>query len=307
MNKENRQRRTLNAERSTPNCLSSMLGVGRWALRVFCSGFMLLVVLVIVIDPSALAQTIDLKTGQKVETTGVRREGDMIMGKVQVGSGSGEVGYHIPQIAKVEFPKPRGLAEASNLLSQGQPEKALSEIDQVVSYYEPFKDVPGAWWSQAALIKVSALSALHRDSEAEALAAEIQKFVTDPETARAAQLQLTADLIRKQDFEKAAKICDTAIKESTQAEILAEAWIKKGDLFYAQRRWDEALLAYLHVPVFYSDEKRFMPAALLGSGRAYGELDDDGRARKSFNELIATFPKSAEAAIAQTEIKKLEK
>jgi TolA-binding protein len=303
MNNENRKRRTLNVERSTPNCLISMLGVGRWTLGVFCCVFLPL----LLIDPATRAQTIDLKTGQKVETTGVRRDGDMIMGRVQVGSGSGEVGYHIPQIAKVEFPKPRGLAEASNLLSQGQPDKALAEINQVVAFYEPFKDVPGAWWSQAALIKVSALSALHRDAEAEALTMEIQKFVTDPETARAARLQLTGDLIHKQDFEKAAEICENAIKEGTRPEILAEAWIKKGDLLYAQRRWDEALLAYLHVLVFYSDEKRFMPAALLGSARAYGQLDQDGRARKSLNELIATFPKSAEAAIAQDEIKKLEK
>jgi tetratricopeptide (TPR) repeat protein len=268
---------------------------------VFCC------VLLLLIGNSAPAQTIDLTTGQKVETLGVRRQGDMIMGKVQVGSGNGEVGYHIPQIAKIEFPKPRGLDEASSLLSQGHPEKALGEIDQVVRFYEPFKDVPGAWWARAALIKVSALSALHRDAEGEALATEIQKFVTDPETARAAQLLLAADLIRKQDFKKAAKICEDVIKDSTHPEILAEAWIKKGDLLYAQRRWDEALLAYLHVPVFYSDEKRFMPAALLGSGRAYKQLDDDGRAKKSLNELIATFPKSAEAAIAHTEIEKLEK
>jgi TolA-binding protein len=268
---------------------------------------LIMILPVILIASSAPAQTIELKTGQKVQTLGVRREADMIMGKVQVGSGSGEVGYHIPQIARVDFPKPRGLAEASNLLAQGHPDKALVEIEQVVTFYEPFKDVPGAWWSRAALIKMSALSALHRDADAEALAAEIQKFVTDPETVRAAQLQLTTDLIRKQDFEKAAKICDNVIKEGTEPHVLAEAWIKKGDLLYAQRRWDEALLAYLHVPVFYSDEKRFMPPALLGSARAYGQLDDGGRARKSLNELIQTFPKSAEAAIAEDEIKKLEK
>ncbi len=305
MRNESGKRRTPNAERRMSNCPSSMLGVERWTLSVF--SFVILLLPVIVIDASAQAQTIDLATGQKVETLGVRRQGDMIMGKVQVGSGNGEVGYHIRQIARIEFPKPRGLEEASNLLSQGNPQKALGEIEQVIVYYEPFKDVPGAWWSQAALIKVSALSALHRDAEAEALTAEIQKFVTDPETAHAAQLQLTTDLIRKQDFEKAAKICDDAIKDSRHPEILAEAWIKKGDLLYAQRRWDEALLAYLHVPVFYSDEKRFMPAALLGSGRTYGQLDDEGRAKKSLNELIATFPKSAEAAVAQTEIRKLEK
>jgi TolA-binding protein len=231
----------------------------------------------------------------------------MVLAKVQVGTGSGEVGYHLAQIAKIEFPEPRGLKEAADLLSQGQPDKALSEINQVVSYYEPFKEVNGSWWSQAALIKVAALGALQRDTEAELLAAQIEKSVADAETARAARLRLAAALIRKQDFEKAEKICDSAIKESSRPEILAEAWIRKGDLFFAQRKWDDALIAYLHVPVFYRDERSFMPAALLGSAHSYARLDQNERARKSLTELVQMFPKSAEATAAQTEIQKMGK
>ena len=254
---------------------------------------------------SANAQTILLKTGQAIDTLGVRRDGEMVLGKVQVGSGSGEVGYHLAQIAKIEFPEPRGLKNASDLLAQGQPDKALAEINQVVAYYAPFKEVPGGWWAQAALIKVSALAAQQHEAEAEALATEIQKAVTDPETARAAQLRLVGALTRKKDFEKAIAICDAAIKESSDPTTLANAWIGKGDALLAQKNADEALLAYLHVPVFYYDEKSFMPAALLGSGRAYRRLDDVDRAKKSLNELIAAFPQSAEATAAQTELKKL--
>jgi hypothetical protein len=187
------------------------------------------ILLVLLLLSSSHAQTIVLTTGQKIDALGVRRDGDMILGKVQVGTGSGEVGYHIPQIAKIEFPEPRGLKEASDLLGQGHADKALTEINQVVAFYQPFKEIPGAWWAQAALIKVSALGALQRDTEAELLAAQIEKSVADPETARAARLRLATGLIRRQEFEKAAKICDGAIKESTQPEILAEVWTKKGD------------------------------------------------------------------------------
>ena len=41
------------------------------------------------------AQNILLKTGQTIETKGVRRSGDMVMGKIQVGASSGEVGYQV--------------------------------------------------------------------------------------------------------------------------------------------------------------------------------------------------------------------
>jgi tetratricopeptide (TPR) repeat protein len=271
---------------------------------VRASFFVLVIVLVIV--RSAFAQSITLKTGQKVETLGLRRDSDMIMGKIQVGTGSGEVGYNVAQIARIEFPEPRGLKTATDLLGQRQAGKALAEIEPVIAYYGPFKEVPGAWWSQAALIKVSILAALGRDGEAESLADEIQKVVSDPNTARAVRVRLSSGLIRKKEFEKAISVCDEAIKKSDDPQILADAWVHKGDALSGLKVWDEALLAYLHVPVFYNDEAAFLPPAMLGSGRAYARLDDATRAKKSFNDLVAAYPQSPEAAAAQTELQKMQ-
>lgn len=254
---------------------------------------------------AAFSQNILLQTGQKIETQGVRRDGDMVMGKVQVGTGTGEVGYHLPQIAKVEFPEPRALKAAAEFLVRGQPDKALAEINPVITYYNPFKDVPGNWWAQAALIKVSILAAQQKEKEAETLAGEIEKSAKDPDMARAAQLKLVNALIRKSEFEKAIGICDTALKSSIDPTTLATAWIAKGDALFARKDWDEALVAYLHVPIFYPDEKILQPAALLGSGKAYRRLNDRDRAKKSLNELVSSYPQSAEANAAQTELKKL--
>jgi tetratricopeptide (TPR) repeat protein len=288
--------RMTNAESRRLHAPASAFGVQR-LLFAFC-------VLLMIASPSS-AQTITLQTGQKIETQGVRRDGDMILGKVQIGTGSGEVGYHLPQITKVEFPEPRALKAASEFLVQGQPDKALAEINPVIAYYGPFKDVPGNWWAQAALIKVSILAAQQHETEAEALAGEIEKSVKDPDMARAAQLRLVGALVRKSEYEKAIGICDGSIKTSTDPTTLANAWLAKGDALLAQKEPGDALMAYLHVPVFYPDEKLFQPAALLGSGKAYRRLNDVERARKSLNELIAAFPQSAEAAAAQTELKKL--
>lgn len=284
----NAERRRSNAQRRMRIIRCSMLA---------CCFFLLKI--------DILGQNVLLKTGQTVEAQGIRREGEIIMAQVQVGSGSGEVGYHVNQIAKVEFPEPAALKTASQSLGRGDAQKALTEINSVVAYYAQFKDVPGSWWAQAALIKVSALAALQRQPEAELLASDIQKSVVDPETARAAQLRLVPSLVRKNNFEKALAICEEAIKNSQDETTLANAWTAKGDALLAQKTADEALMAYLHVPVFYYEAKQFMPAALLGSARAYRRLDDVDHAKRTLNELIASYPQSAEAAAAQTELKKL--
>ncbi|MDQ6622546.1 MAG: tetratricopeptide repeat protein [Verrucomicrobiota bacterium] len=267
--------------------------------------FVLVLPLVLVLENKAIAQTIVLKSGQRVETLGVRRAGDKVMGKIEVAGSSGEVGQAVASIAKIEFPEPQGLKAAADLLAQGQPEKALAEIAPVLAFYEQFRDIPGAWWAQAAVIKVSALAALGRDLEAEPLAVAIQKTATDPETARAANLRIANSFLRKQDYDKAAQLCDAVIKESARPEVLADAWVTKGNILLAQKQWDGALLAFLHVPVFYQDETLFMPPALLGSARAYRRLDDVERAKRSLKDLIAAYPKSSEAAAAQTELQKL--
>src|SRR5205814_4676549 len=103
---------------------------------------LVLLFLLLLLVRSAHGQVIILKTGQKVDTLGVRREADMVLGKVQVGTGSGEIGYHLAQIAKIEFPEPRGLKSSAELMTQGQPEKALAEIEPVVGFYQAFKEVP---------------------------------------------------------------------------------------------------------------------------------------------------------------------
>ena len=265
-----------------------------------------IVLLVSVVRPG-YSQNILLKSGQTIETKGLRRSADMVMGKVQVGASSGEVGYQASTIAKIDFPQPAQLKTTEGFLGQDDWKKALAEIRPVVKYYEGFRDIPGNWWAQAALLEVSALTGLQLDKEAETLGDEIRKNSTDPETARAAQLQLVPGLVRKDNFGKALQLCDAAIKDSTKTEVLAEAWVRKGDAFLAQRQWDGAVLAYLHVPVFFETEKRWMPPALLGSARAFRGLEDLERAKKSLNDLTADYPKSAQAEIARAELQKLPK
>ncbi|HSH38976.1 MAG TPA: tetratricopeptide repeat protein [Chthoniobacterales bacterium] len=269
------------------------------------TALVLLLVIVLVVGERADAQTIVLKTGQRVETNGVRRSGDKVMGKIEVAGTAGEVGHDVSAIAKIEFPEPQGIKRAAESLSQGDAERALADINPIITFYESFRDIPGAWWAPAAVIKVSALAALQRDLEAEPLAAAIQKNATDPETARAANLRIASSLLKRQEYDKAAQICDAAIKESTRPDVLADAWVTKGNVLLAQKQWDAALLAFLRVPVFYRDERLYMPQALLGSARAYRRLEDKERAKKTLDELIAGFPKSAEAATAKTELQKL--
>lgn len=267
-------------------------------------------------QPAAPSLIINLKDGKTVSAKSLRRLGDNVMATVPMvpppGSTSpppagatAELGYPVSNIAKIDFPEPAQLKVATDLLAQGKAADALIQLQPIVTYYAPFKDVPGAWWAQAAILKLSALVAMGRDADAESLISELSHASNDPETALTARVQLAASWARKGDFDKATPVFDQAIKESKNPDTLALAWLQKGRALADSKEWDPALLAFMHLPVFYPEQKLLMPQALLGSARAFVGMEDLPDAEKTFSEVISDFAASPEAAAARTELQKL--
>ena len=249
--------------------------------------------------------TINLKEGKSVVTTRIRRLEGKVMATEQIGAGTGEIGYPVSAIAKVDFPEPTQIKTSADLLAQGKAPAALAQIEPVVIYYAPFKDVPGNWWAQSARLKLKALVALNRDPEAAALVDDIVKNSTDPESGWAAQALLAGSLVRKGEGEKALVSCDAVIKTSADPDTVSTAWVAKGRAHLMLKDWDSAMLAFLHVPVFYPDQTTLMPQVMLGSAQAYAGLEDKVNAEKTFNELISQYPASAEATEAKAGLQKI--
>lgn len=249
--------------------------------------------------------TVVFKDGKSIGTNGVRRSGNNLMVKVPIGSGLGEVGYPIDTVAKVEFARPPELKTVASLLSQNKAAEALAAINPVISSQRDLREVPGSFWPDAAVLKIQALVALDRDQELQPLLDELASSASDPETVRMARVQQAANWTRKGEYDKALPVFDAVIKESNDPETLSQAWLNKAHGLLEKKQWEPALLAYLHIPVYYPDYKLIVPAAMLGSARALVGLEDPGEAQKRYQELMDSFPASAEAATAKAEMKKL--
>ena len=81
---------------------------------------------------------------------GLRRQGDQILATVEIAPAEqgkpaqvGELGYAVSQIAKIDFPEPPILRAAPDLIASGKAADALTQLEPVVKYYEPFRDAPG--------------------------------------------------------------------------------------------------------------------------------------------------------------------
>lgn len=257
--------------------------------------------------PAASAQTILLRDGTSVPVTRLRREGQTVMNTVS----AGEVGYPVANIARLDFPEPSQLAAAGELLAQGKAAEASRELDPVVNFYGPLRDIPGNYWVAAARLKANALTELGRDTEAKALLTQLAAQTLDRPAADLARLRLLAGFpVPPGQEDKALAACDAILNAgggaNTPRDIDAEAWVLKGKLLLGRKEFQPALLAYLHLPTLYHDQRRLLPAALLGSGRAYVGLKDEDRARRAFADLQTDFPGTAENAAAKSELQALD-
>ena len=267
----------------------------------------------VLLAANAGGQTIFLKDGKSVTAKSLRRQGDVIMATQEMSSApgkaaaTGEVGYPVAQIRKIDFPEPAQLRAATELLTQGRAGEALTQLDVALRYYEGFRDAPGSWWADLALLKTTTLINLGREKDAEPLVDQIARMASDPETVRAARVQVAAALSRRGDPARALELCDSVIKESLKTETLAAAAVTKGQCHLALKQWEAALLAFLQIPVFHPDARLLQPPSLLGAGQAFFGIEDYKRARASFEELIKTFGATPEAATARTELARLAK
>ena len=257
---------------------------------------------------SVRAQNLVLKDGQTITTSGVRRDGASVLAKIKTPSGGeGELGYPVGNIARIEFPDPAVRKTAPELLAQNKPEEALRQLGPALTYYAPFRDVPGNWWSQLAILQVDALSRLGRDAEMQAVITDLNRMgAADPAILRAVKIRQGISLERKGQYGKALDILNPVVRdEDAPPASVAEGWLAVGGALLGQRNYRAAQLAYLHVPVYSPELTGLMPSALLGSGAALVGLDDKGRATNTFQDLIKRFPNSPEAADAKNRLKNL--
>ncbi len=271
----------------------------------------LLAVLTLVVLPLR-AQSIILKDGATIPAKNPRRDGTVLMNTLAPaapGAPSGEIGYPLANVARLDWPEPPEIRAANDLLAGGKTAEALTRIEPVVTLFAPLRDIAGNWWAAAALVKANALAASRREAEARTLLQAVADAPPlDPHATELARLRLvTAHPSPDQEEVAALRACEALIKTSGNREAVAEAWLLKGRAHLGRKEYEPALLAYLRLPTLYTEQARLLPGALLGSARAYAGMGDTERARRAFRELIADHPTAPESGAAKAELPALEK
>lgn len=223
----------------------------------------------------------------------------------------------LSEVTEVIWPLPSRLKEAQANVSRGEPAKALDNVEAVLKFFEPIKNIPGSWWARASIVKLDALDRLENDAATEAFLVGFEKEEAAKAPEVATQIQLARLMLRAR---KGAH--DEVIKESTEllakvdtAELQARLHIVKGNSLYAAKKYEAAMATYLRVPVFFGSETELVPKALLGAARSFRGMDSpavrdqklEAVSNRYLYDIIVSYPVSKEAEEAKKMLPKEER
>jgi tetratricopeptide (TPR) repeat protein len=182
------------------------------------------------------------------------------------------------EVVRLEWPEPSELVEARRCLSDGDAAGALAALVVVRRQFAPFARVPGSWWTAASRLQLQALDREASPEDVARLAREISALASDPEAVGEARLALTELEIRSGRVQLAQAMLEEVLAGPVSAAIRARAWLLRGDIALAGRRFEQAIEAYLRIPVFHSAYADLIPPALAAAEKAFRAYGDDAQA-----------------------------
>ncbi len=261
--------------------------------------FLPLVCLLLATGQGASAQTFWMQDGRKITMPPAVLDDQRIVNRL-----AGEsVGQPISNIVRLEWPDPPAFAEAEALLKSNRAPEAFALIDATLKPQQLFREIPGSWWNAGAALRGRALASLGRLPEADAIVALLRrsKLETAPALATRLQFDIIDLLFAGGHLDEVRTRLAVASAEARDDASRARLNLLNADLLRLDGKAEEALFAYLRVPVYFPGEKSAMPAALLGTTRCYHSLGEITRARLARDELVRLYPGTPEADLAQKE------
>ena len=241
------------------------------------------------LENSASAQALVLKDGSRLSPEQFAVENGKAIKKVKVGNNVATSPLQLSTVDRMEWPRPEELIKSSDLMASGKTKEALDLIAQGKAFFEPFKDVPGNWFAELALAQLEAMSGSDDFTAALKALTEAQRLkLTDEQKLRLKIIKLNIDRQASSDYAGIVAQAENILAESTDSSVGASVWMIIGDVYTKKKDYEKALMAYLHVPVFYGTQIQKVPEAELAAARTLVKM-------RRFEDATGYYTRLAEA------------
>ncbi len=250
------------------------------------------------------AQALVLKDGTRVDEGKFTAADGKITRTITLSNGQpAQASVAISDIERLDWPEVKQMVEADGLLKQGKNKEAIELLKQAQEYFRPFKGYPGSPYQEISFAYVAALDQIGDfDALLKALP-EVKAMKWDEQ--KTLQLRITElNMARKttSDQDSILSQAKTIMSETDDSAIRARICITIAEIHLKKERYEDALLAYLEVPVFYGSQVSLVPFAEMQAARCLSKMERFEDAVGFYQRIMETYPGSSTADVAKKEM-----
>lgn len=248
---------------------------------------------------SGWSQVLILRDNSRIPDTEFTVESNAIFRLVKIGDKVAPVHVPVGNIARMEWPEPVELMEVKTLISQGKLDEAVAVLKRAYEFFKVFETVEGTWHPQIFFAYVETLAQAGRFDEVQILLPRLKTLVLS-ESQKLTLRVLQLDMDSRTEVHHAAILAEAQkiLSSTDDSAIGATVWIIIADIHAKEKEWENALMAYLRVPVFFGNQVQKVPLAELRAGQMLAKMKRYDDAREAFTRIVESYPDTAVATIA---------
>ena len=263
------------------------------------------VMAVLAAGQSVFAQGLVLKDGSRIPAEDFKVEAGKIIRTVKLqGSNSATTVLAPSNIAELVWPYSAELAESRSLLSQGKAEEAIAVLKTGKEFFEVFKDVKGGkdLYRDLFFAYVEALAQGGKFDETVGLMPSLEKLsLSKEQEVQLKVLKLNIERQTSSDYVSIIAKANNILTDTNDSGVSAAVWDIIGDVHDKKKEYEEALMAYLRIPVFFGTQMQRVPAAEMKAAKMLIKMKRYEDATLFLTRLIEAYPGSAVAEVAAKE------
>ncbi len=252
----------------------------------------------------AQAQMIVLKDNQRINAGDFTVADGKISRTIKLSNGqNGQATLALTDIDRMEWPNVKEVQEAELLRSQGKVKEAIVILNKALDFFKPFRNIKGNPYPDVAFAHVEALDqAGDFDTLIRALPdVELMKW-SEAKKLKLGIIKLNMERRTTQDQDSILSKAESLLRDTDDSDICARLWMTIGEVHTKKNRWEEALMAYLHVPVFYGSQAALVPQAELSAARSLAGMERFQDAVIMYQRISDTYKGSGIAETAKKEM-----
>jgi len=253
----------------------------------------------------ASAQGLVLKDGSRIPAEDFKVDAGKIIRTVKLqGSNTATTVLAPSNIAELVWPYSAELSESRSLLSQGKAEEAIAVLKTGKEFFEVFKDVKGGkdLYRDLFFGYVEALAQGGKFDETVGLMPSLQKLTLSKEQeVQLKVLKLNIERQTSSDYVTIIAQANNILTDTNDSGVSAAVWDIIGDVHDKKKEYEEALMSYLRIPVFFGTQMQRVPGAEMKAAKMLIKMRRFEDATSFLTRLIESYPGSAVAEAAAKE------